>query len=86
MMYQYLTLADETEIVHSELHQDGSVIVHFERPKEGGFDTARCTLPSYSWIKKEGFTEQEIAFFEEFLRHNAHLIFKYARSGGLKYA
>lgn len=90
MMYPYITLSDETEIIHSQIMQDedgtSSVIVHFERPTETGFDTARCSLPSYKWIKREGFTEQEIAGFEEFLKYNAHLIFKYAQNGGIQIA
>ena len=51
MMYLYQTLPDETEIVHSHLIiEDGvpKVIVHFERPTEDGFDSARCSLPEYT--------------------------------------
>ena len=49
MMYPYMTLADDTEIVHSHVFdEDGvkKVLVHFERPTEEGFDSARCELPS----------------------------------------
>ena len=52
MMYPYMTLADETEIVHSQIvEKDGmkKVIVNFERPTEDGFDSARCELPDYKW-------------------------------------
>ena len=38
-MYPYMTLADETEIVHSQIiENDGikKVIVNFERPTENG--------------------------------------------------
>lgn len=49
MMYPYMTLDDETEIVHSQLIEDENgkqkVIVNFERPTETGFDSARCELP-----------------------------------------
>lgn len=89
MMYPYMILGDETEIVHSQLiEKDGKqeVEVHFERPTEDGFDSARCSLPDYKWIKRDGFTDQEIAWFEEFLHHNAHLLFKYAANGGIKIA
>ena len=89
MMYAYMTLPDETEIVHSHLLDHNgvkSVEVHFERPKNLGFDSARCVLPTYEWIIRDGFTDAEIAFFEEFLRHNAHLLFKYAEAGGLQSA
>ena len=48
-MYPYMTLADETEIVHSQvIKKDGmkKVIVNFERPTENGFDSD-CL--NYSW-------------------------------------
>jgi len=89
MMYPYMTLQDGTEIVHSHILEENNVKkveVHFERPTENGFDIARCELPSYVWLKREGFLEEEILFFEEFLRNNAHLLFKYAESGGIKIA
>ena len=86
MMYPYITLADETEITHSELlDRDGvqTVEVHFERPTEHGFDSARCVLPTYQWKFKEGYSPEEIAFFEELLRNNAHLLYRYAAQGGI---
>ncbi len=89
MMYPYMILADETEIVHSHLIEENgekSIEAHFERPPDNGFDMARCSLPSYKWIKREGFSDEEIAFFEELLRNNAHLLFKYAENGGNKIA
>ncbi|MBO5690740.1 MAG: hypothetical protein J6R96_02645 [Spirochaetaceae bacterium] len=89
MMYPYITLADETMIVHSELrHDDGKpfVEVHFERPEEQGFLSARCVLPSYKWLFNDGFSQKEIEFFTELLAHNAHTIFKYAESGGINIA
>ena len=89
MMYPYMTLADETEIVHSHLKgQDGAyeVEVHFERPRLYGFDSARCKLPSYEWIMSDGFTDEEIKWFEIFLQNNAQTIFKYAQLGGLEVA
>ena len=60
MMY-HMTLADETEIVHSHLKEEENeqkiVLVHFERPKFGGFDSARISLPFVSmdnerWIHR----------------------------------
>lgn len=86
MMYPYIILSDETEITHSHiLEKDGEihVEVHFERPTEMGFDTARCSLPEYRWIKQEGFSKEEIDKFEEFLYYNAHLIFRFAQNGGI---
>lgn len=81
MMYPYMTLPDETQIVHSHIIEDGGrkkVLVHFERPTEEGFDSARCELPVYTWLSREGYTEEELLFFEQLLRSNAHLLYKYA--------
>lgn len=89
MMYPYMTLADETEIVHSQIiEQDGQkkVIVNFERPTENGFDTARCELPDYKWLEQEGYSAEEISMFEELLHNNAHLLYKYAENGGIQIA
>ena len=89
MMYPYMTLSDETEIVHSQLIEDKGikkVIVNFERPTDNGFDSARCELPEYKWTEKEGYSGEEIAFFEKLLHSNAHLLYKYAANGGIKIA
>lgn len=84
MMYPYMVLADETQIVHSQIiEEDGKqkVIVRLERPTEEGFDSARCELPEFRWILKEGYSDEEIAVFEELLHNNAHLLYKYAANG-----
>lgn len=86
MMYPYIVLSDETEITHSQIiEEDGlqKVEVHFERPTENGFDSARCVLPTYQWKFHEGFSETEMEFFNEFLQHNAHLLYRYAEQGGI---
>lgn len=89
MMYPYMTLADETEIVHSQIiNENGKekVVVHFERPTGNGFDFARCELPEYCWVEKNGYSKDEIQIFDQLLHSNAHLIYKYAASGGIKIA
>lgn len=90
MMYPYLVFEnDDTEVVHSHiLERNGGreVEVHFERSTDKGFDTARCVLPSYTWIIKKGYSEQEINAFTEFVRNHAHLLYRYAETGGLKLA
>lgn len=81
MLYPYMTLIDETEIVYSQLIRHGSaekVIVHFERPTENGFDSARCELPAYRWVLQDGYSDREISAFEEFLKKNARQIWEYA--------
>ena len=84
-----MVLADETEIVHFQIiEKDGmkKVIVNFERPIEDGFDSARCELPDYKWTERIGYSNEEIAIFEELLRNNAHLLYKYAENGGIQIA
>ena len=34
----------------SQILEDRKVVVNFERPTEDGFDSARCELPSYTWL------------------------------------
>lgn len=90
MFYDYVELADRTLIAHSEIKlkdENKTIEVQFERPRaEGGFCSARCELPSYKWIFNEYFSDEDIAFFEEFLSHNAHTLFKYAECGGIQIA
>jgi len=65
-----MTLNDQTEIVHSEiLKKDGveTVKVCIETPVEGGFHSAVCYLPSYSWENIQGFSQKEIAEYQELL-------------------
>lgn len=90
MMYPYMTFDDGTVVVHSQLLGDvdhPTVQVHFERPNDSGFDSARCELPSYTWTEWEGhFSSEEIKAFEAFLSNNAHLLFRFAANGGAKVA
>jgi hypothetical protein len=89
MLYPYITLSDETEVLHSQtIDRDNQkeIEVHFERVTDNGFDTARCVLPNIVWIKREGFTDAEINFFVELVKHHAHLIYRYAEQGGIKLA
>jgi hypothetical protein len=90
MMHPYMTLADGTQVVHSDLIPDedgGRVLVHFERPTEDGFDSVRFELPSYKIEVWEGsYTDEELAKFRQFLECNSHLLYGYAAQGGLKIA
>ena len=88
-MYPYMVLKDETEIVHSHVKNENgikTVLVHFERPKPYGFDSARITIPSYNWIMRDGFSDDEIAKFEQFTARHAHNFFYYAENGGISVA
>ena len=88
-MYGYITLPDDTEVVHSHLIVSGenrSVEIYFERPKPYGFDSARISLPSYQWITRDGFSDDEIKAFEDLSARHAHTIFHCAEIGGLPVA
>ena len=49
MLYNYIKLADETQIAYSNIQDDNTVEIAIERPVAGGFDAARCLLPAYRW-------------------------------------
>lgn len=87
MMYPFLTLEDETEIVHSDMHEDGSVKIYIERPDEKiGFCHATLILPSYEWQDIEGFTDDEIKSLHAIIERSANLIMEFSRNGGFKNA
>lgn len=83
MMYPFMTLDDSAEIVHSEMHPDGTVTVYVEKPDEKDcFHNATCILPGYQWKDRFGFTAEEIARYEEVIRSTAHLILQFSQEGG----
>lgn len=86
MLYPFMTLNDNTEIVHSEiLNSDGKekVKVCIERPIYEGFQSVECYLPEYEWKNNKGFTDEDIKVFQELLESTAHIIIELAREGGL---
>ena len=65
MMYPFMTLNDNTEIVHSEMHPDGKVKVYIETPDEQYcFRHATCWLPDYKCFLCVG-----VVFATAFLFH-----------------
>lgn len=85
MLYSYLELPDGTQVAHSNVCDDNTVEVRVERPIEGGFDTARCILPSFRWFDQHGFSEAELSDLDDLIRHNAPLILRYAREVSVQY-
>ena len=83
MMYPFMTLNDNTEIVHSEMKNDGTVLVHIEKPDaEVCFKSADCILPSYKWENICAFSEEDIQNLEKIIRSVAHLILEFSQTGG----
>lgn len=73
MMYPFLTLDDNTEIVHSNLLADGRVKVYVEKPDaKDGFHSATCYLPDYEWCSVCGFTAEEIERYYKIIESTAH--------------
>ncbi|MBO5639623.1 MAG: hypothetical protein J5916_06905 [Oscillospiraceae bacterium] len=87
MMYPFMTLNDDTEITHSEMKENGRVKVYIETPDEkDGFHNAVCWLPAYQWENINGYSEEEMAFFQKLIQNNAHAILEFSQDGGVLHA
>ena len=85
MMYPFMTLDDDTEIVHSEMKPDGKVKVYIEKPDEKvGFRHATCWLPEYKWEDIYEFSDDEIKKLKEIIESTAHLIMEFSQEGGFQ--
>ena len=85
MLYPFMTLDDDTEIVHSEAYLENGqekVRVEIEKPVMGGFNSATCILPDYRWKNINGFTEKDIKKLQDIIESVAHIIIRLAREGG----
>lgn len=84
MMYPFMTLNDDTEVTHSEMHADGRVKVYIETPdEENGFHNAVCWLPDYTWEYVHGYSDEQMSYFRDLIRNNAHLILEFSQDGGI---
>ena len=84
MMYPYLTLDEDTEIVHSEMDENGCVKVYIEKPDDkDGFHSAFCILPAYDWKEINGFSKTEIKDYQRIIENNAHMIMELSQCGGI---
>lgn len=87
MMYPFMTLDDNAEIVHSEMGKDGRVKVYIEKPDaKDGFHRATCYLPSYTWEDIFGFSDEEIDRYKKVIESTAHLIMEFSQKGGFSNA
>lgn len=87
MMYPFLQLDDNTEIVHSDMLSDGKVKVYIEKPDEkDGFLNATCFLPDYHWTDINGFSDTEIKAYQEIIESVSHLIIEFSQQGGFENA
>lgn len=87
MMYPFMTLDDNTEIVHSHMLEDGRVKVYIEKPDEKDcFHHATCYLPKYEWEDIFGFNKEDIDKYKEIIESTAHLIIEFSQEGGVENA
>lgn len=87
MMYPFMTLDDQAEIVHSEMKQDGSVKVYVEKPDaKDCFHHMTCYLPGYRLEDVFGFSDEEVNRYLEVIRSTAHLIIEFSKEGGFENA
>lgn len=86
MMYSYIKLPDETQFAYSDIQEDNTIEVSVERPREMGFDTARCLLPAHRWLDVEGFGADEMARIDAMVKNNAPLIWRLAREASKEHA
>lgn len=75
MMYPFMTLDDETEIVHSDRKEDGTVKIYIETPDEkDGFHNMTCYLPSFEIKEVNGYSTEQVEAFMEIVRSKENLI------------
>ncbi len=75
MMYPFMTLNDETEIVYSDRKQDGTVKIYLETPDEkDGFHNMTCYLPSFEIKEVNGYSNKQVEAFMEIVRLKENLI------------
>ena len=87
MMYPLITLDDASEIVHSEMKEDGKVKVYVEKPDaKDCFHHATCWIPGYIWEEIDGFSQEEIHTYQAVIESLSHLILRFAKEGGLENA
>lgn len=91
MMYPFCKYADETLVTFSNIvrNDEGKEVlyVHFERPKEYGFDSIRFELPSYKITYTEGhYSNEEIALFKTVVEQGVPYFYQWAREGGIQSA
>lgn len=84
MLYPFIKLHDDTEITHSEMHEDKTVdVVVKKKDKRKGLLKAMCKLPDYKWDNVVGFNDKELDRFQKLVEANSKLIMEYSKKGGI---
>lgn len=65
------------------MNSDGKVKVYIEKPDADlCFRHAICYIPDYNWEDIYGFSDNEIAKYQEIIESTAHLILQFSQEGG----
>ena len=87
MMYPFMTLNDDTEIVHSETLPDGRVKVYIETPdSKDGFHHMTIYLPDHQITEVYKYTGDEVKYYIDFIYSLEQIICKLADVGGFENA
>ena len=87
MIYKFMTTEDNAVIVHSELKEDGTVMVYVEKPDiKDCFHHMRCSIPSYSIKEVLGFSEEETQRYMDVIKSTSNLILEFSKHGGFENA
>lgn len=87
MMYPFLKLDDETEIVHSEYLDNDTVKVYIEKPDEKDcFHHMTCYLPDYRVTEVNGFSDNDVNRYISIIKSVANLIIEFSKHGGFENA
>ena len=69
MMYPFITLDDQTEVVHSDILPGNKLIVYIEKPvADECFRHGVLLIPEYRWDQIKGFTQEELNRYQEIIR------------------
>ncbi|MBR5220366.1 MAG: hypothetical protein IKV66_05210 [Clostridia bacterium] len=81
MMYPFITLEDQTEIVHSDILPDNKLIIYIEKPAtDECFHHAVLRIPEYQWEQIKGFTKDELNEYQAIIRRIESSLYENAKS------
>jgi len=80
-MYPFMTLEDQTEIVHSDILPNNQLLIYVEKPVEDEcFHHAVLRIPDYQWEQIKGFTQDELNEFQKIIRRIEAKLYENANS------
>ena len=81
MEYPFITLDNGTQISHSEMLADRSVLVYI---RKDAFHRAVLVLPAQEWREVIGFTADELAEYNRVILKMTPLILEFSQKGGFR--